>query len=174
MSKTVVIMGAAGRDFHVFNCCYRDNTDFNVVAFTATQIPHIDDRRYPASLAGSLYPDGIPIRPEEELEDLLKDEDIDEVVFAYSDVSLGYVDERRQKVEKHGVAFSTFDIDATMIPSDKPVIAITAIRTGCGKSQTSRRITHILRDLGLKTVAIRHPMPYGDLAKQAVQRFATA
>ena len=173
MSKTVLIMGAAGRDFHVFNCCYRDNADFKVVAFTATQIPHIDDRRYPASLAGSLYPDGIPIRPEEELETILEDDNVDEVVFAYSDVSLGYVDERRQRVEKHGVEFSTFDINATMIPSSKPVIAITAIRTGCGKSQTSRRITHILRDLGLNTVAIRHPMPYGDLAKQAVQRFAS-
>ena len=173
MSKTVVIMGAAGRDFHVFNCCYRDNDEYSVIAFTATQIPHIDDRRYPASLAGRLYPDGIPIRPEEELEGILREENVDEVVFAYSDVSFGYVDERRQIVEKHGVKFSTFDVDATMIPSGKPVIAITAIRTGCGKSQTSRRIAHILRDLGLKTVAIRHPMPYGDLAKQAVQRFAT-
>ena len=173
MSKTVVIMGAAGRDFHVFNCCYRDNAEFRVVAFTATQIPHIDDRRYPPSLAGDLYPDGIPIRPEEELEELLQEQDVDQVVFAYSDVSLEYVDERRRKVEGHGVRFSTFDIDATMIPSGIPVIAITAIRTGCGKSQTSRRITHILRDLGRKTVAIRHPMPYGNLAKQAVQRFAT-
>jgi len=173
MSKAVVIMGAAGRDFHVFNCCYRDNAEFRVVAFTATQIPHIEDRRYPASLAGDLYPEGISIRPEEELEAILEKEGVDEVVFAYSDVSLEYVDERRQKVEKHGVSFSTFDIDATMIPSSKPVIAITAIRTGCGKSQTSRRVTHILKDLGLTTVAIRHPMPYGDLAKQAVQRFAT-
>jgi predicted GTPase len=173
MSRTIVIMGAAGRDFHVFNCCYRDKPEFNVIAFTATQIPHIDDRRYPPSLAGSQYPDGIPIRPEEDLDDILRDNSVDEVVFAYSDVRLDYVDARRKKVESHGVTFSTFDVDATMLPSNKPVIAISAIRTGCGKSQTSRRVTHILKDLGKKTVAIRHPMPYGDLAKQAVQRFAT-
>jgi len=173
MAQSIVIMGAAGRDFHVFNCCYRDNPDFNIVAFTATQIPHIEDRRYPPSLAGSQYPDGIPIRDEDELDDILHNNDVDEVVFAYSDVSNDYVDARREKVEDHGIKFSTFDIDATMLPSNKPVIAISAIRTGCGKSQTSRRVTHILRDLGKTTVAIRHPMPYGDLAKQAVQRFAT-
>jgi len=173
MAQSIVIMGAAGRDFHVFNCCYRDNPDFNIVAFTATQIPHIEDRRYPPSLAGSQYPDGIPIRDEDELDDILQNNDVDEVVFAYSDVSNDYVDARREKVEGHGIKFSTFDIDATMLPSNKPVIAISAIRTGCGKSQTSRRVTHILRELGKKTVAIRHPMPYGDLAKQAVQRFAT-
>lgn len=172
MSRNIVIMGAAGRDFHVFNCCYRDNADFNVVAFTATQIPHIEDRQYPAALAGSQYPDGIPIHDEKELDSILQNNDIDEVVFAYSDVSTDYVDGKRKQVEGHGVTFSTFDIDATMIPSSKPVIAICAIRTGCGKSQTSRRVTHILKDLK-KTVAIRHPMPYGDLAKQAVQRFAT-
>lgn len=173
MSRNIVIMGAAGRDFHVFNCCYRDNADFNVIAFTATQIPHIEDRRYPSALAGSQYSDGIPIQDESELDDILSNNDVDEVVFAYSDVSNDYVDERRKKVEGHGVAFSTFDINATMIPSNKPVIAVCAIRTGCGKSQTSRRVTKILKDLGKKTVAIRHPMPYGDLAKQAVQRFAT-
>ena len=173
MSHRIVIMGAAGRDFHVFNCCYRHKPEFDVVAFTATQIPNIDDRRYPASLAGAQYPDGIPIRDEEELDDILLQEDIDEVVFAYSDVSLDYVDERRKKVEGHGVTFSTFDIDATMLPSNKPVVAITAVRTGCGKSQTSRRITDILRELGQKTVAVRHPMPYGNLASQAVQRFAS-
>jgi predicted GTPase len=166
-------MGAAGRDFHVFNCCYRDNPDFDVVAFTATQIPHIEDRRYPASLAGERYPDGIRIHPEEELNDLIKKNDVDEVVFAYSDVSLEYVDGHRKNVESQGATFSTFDVDATMLPSSKPVIAVCAVRTGCGKSQTSRRVTHILKDLGKKTVAIRHPMPYGDLAKQAVQRFAT-
>ena len=173
MSRNIIIMGAAGRDFHVFNCCYRDNPDYRVVAFTATQIPHIEDRRYPASLAGSLYPDGIPIFPEEELDALIDQHPIDEVVFAYSDVSNTYVDARRKQVGAHDVAFSTFDVDATMLPSSKPVIAISAIRTGCGKSQTSRRVTHILKDLGRKTVAIRHPMPYGDLAKQAVQRFET-
>jgi predicted GTPase len=173
MSRNIVIMGAAGRDFHVFNCCYRDNADFNVVAFTATQIPHIEDRQYPAALAGSQYPDGIPIHDEKELDSILQNNDIDEVVFAYSDVSNDYVDGKRKQVEGHDVTFSTFDVDATMIPSSKPVIAICAIRTGCDKSQTSRRVTHILKELGKKTVAIRHPMPYGDLAKQAVQRFAT-
>ena len=173
MSRKVVIMGAAGRDFHVFNCCYRDNADCAVVAFTATQIPHIEDRRYPAALAGAMYPDGIPIYPEEDLDELLSGKDIDEVIFAYSDVNLSYIEERRQKVETHGVTFSLFDVDASMLPSTKPVIAITAVRTGCGKSQVSRRITDILRELGKRTVAIRHPMPYGDLAKQGVQRFET-
>jgi len=173
MSRRIVIMGAAGRDFHVFNCLYRDNKDFCVVAFTATQIPHIEDRRYPAELAGSLYPEGIPIVPEDDLDRLLDVENIDEVIFAYSDVSVGYLAERHDRVTAKGVAFTTFDVDGSMLPSKKPVIAITAIRTGCGKSQVSRRIVDILRELGLKTVAIRHPMPYGDLAKQAVQRFAT-
>jgi predicted GTPase len=173
VSRKVIIMGAAGRDFHVFNCCYRDRPEFNVVAFTATQIPHIDDRRYPAELAGSLYPDGIPIEPEEELADLVRKHGVDDVVFAYSDVSQAYVDERRKRAEAAGARFTTFDIDATMLESNKPVIAVTAIRTGCGKSQTSRRVAAILRDAGKQVVAIRHPMPYGDLAKQAVQRFAT-
>ena len=173
MSRKVIIMGAAGRDFHVFNCCYRDNADYDVVAFTATQIPHIEDRRYPAALAGAQYPDGIPIHAEEELEGLISRHGVDDVVFAYSDVSNEYVDTRRKLVEATGAAFATFDVDATMLPSSKPVIAISAVRTGCGKSQTSRRVTHILKDLGKKTVAIRHPMPYGDLARQAVQRFAT-
>jgi predicted GTPase len=171
MQRRIVIMGAAGRDFHVFNCLYRDNPDVAVVAFTATQIPHIEGRRYPAGLAGAAYPDGIPIIPEEELYELLEREDIDEVVFAYSDVSIDYIDERRCKVEERGVAFSTFDIDGSMLPSKRPVIAITAVRTGCGKSQVSRRIVDILRGMNLKTVAVRHPMPYGDLEKQAVQRF---
>ncbi len=173
MSRKVVIMGAAGRDFHVFNAMYRDDPDTEIVAFTATQIPHIDGRRYPAELAGPLYPDGIPIFDEDEMGELLDDNTVDEVVFAYSDVSLDYVEERRQLVEAKGVAFSTFDVDASMLVSNKPVIAITAVRTGCGKSQVSRRITDILRDLGKKTVAIRHPMPYGDLARQKVQRFET-
>ena len=171
MSRKIIIMGAAGRDFHVFNCCYRGNPEVKVVAFTATQIPHIDDRRYPAVLAGPGYPDGIPIVPEELLDELLQNNEIDEVVFAYSDVHLDYVDQRRQQVTAHGVKFSLFDTDATMILARKPVIAITAVRTGCGKSQVSRRIAHILKDLGKKTVAIRHPMPYGNLAQQAVQRF---
>ena len=172
MSRNIVVMGAAGRDFHVFNCMYRDNEEFNVIAFSATQIPHIEDRRYPAELAGSIYPEGIPIVLEGELDALLDSGDVDEVVFAYSDVSNDYIAGKKAYVEGKGVVFSTFDIEASMIPSRKPVIAITAIRTGCGKSQVSRRVTDILRDLGLKTVAIRHPMPYGDLAAQAVQRFA--
>jgi len=173
MTRRIIIMGAAGRDFHVFNCRYRENPDVEVVAFTATQIPHIDDRRYPAELAGSAYPDGIPIRPEEELDALLSGGQIDEVVFAYSDVHFDYVDTRRKIVETHGVRFSLFDVDATMLPSLKPVIAVTAVRTGCGKSQVSRRIAHILLEMDKRPVAIRHPMPYGNLAKQAVQRFET-
>jgi len=173
MSRKLIIMGAAGRDFHVFNCCYRDNPDFEVVAFTAAQIPHIDDRRYPSALAGSLYPEGVPIFPEEELDNLLNGNAIDEVVFAYSDIDLDYIEKRRKRVESHGVIFSLFDVDASMLQSTKPVIAVTAVRTGCGKSQVSRRVTDILKQLGKKTVAIRHPMPYGDLTNQAVQRFET-
>ncbi|NNE09010.1 MAG: GTPase [Gemmatimonadetes bacterium] len=173
MKKRIIIMGAAGRDFHVFNCCYRDKPEYEVVAFTATQIPHIDDRRYPAALAGKLYPKGIPIVPEEDLGGLLDSEEIHEVIFAYSDIPQSHLDDIEMDVESRSVAFKPFDVDATMIPSKKPVIAVTAIRTGCGKSQTSRRVAKILTDMGKKTVAIRHPMPYGDLAKQAVQRFAT-
>jgi len=173
LSHKIIIMGAAGRDFHVFNCCFRDHGEVEVVAFTATQIPHIEERRFPAALAGSSYPNGIPIRPEEDIDRLLRENDVDEVVFAYSDVDLEYVEARRSRVESHGVRFSLFDIDATMLQSTKSVIAITAVRTGCGKSQVSRRITDVLKDLGKTTVAVRHPMPYGDLAKQAVQRFAT-
>jgi predicted GTPase len=165
-------MGAAGRDFHMFNCCYREDAESEVVAFTATQIPHIDDRRYPAELAGPRYPDGIPIYPESQLATLVSEQNVDEVVFAYSDIDFAYIDERRRTVERQGARFSLFDIDATMLPASKPVIAVTAVRTGCGKSQVSRRISHILRELGLRTVAIRHPMPYGNLARQAVQRFA--
>jgi predicted GTPase len=172
MTVKLLIMGAAGRDFHVFNCCFRNDPESTVLAFRAAQIPHIEDRVYPPQLAGPLYPDGIPICPEEDLDTLLEAGNLDEVVCAYSDVSLAYVDERRERVEAHGVAFSTFDVDATMLASSKPVIAVTAVRTGCGKSQTSRRITHILKDLGRKTAVVRHPMPYGDLARQAVQRFA--
>lgn len=173
MSHNIVIMGAAGRDFHVFNCCYRERPEFRVIAFTATQIPHIEGRAYPAALAGSGYPDGIPIVPEEELPGLLTDDEVDEVIFAYSDITMEYVDERRRLVESLGVNFSTFDVDATMLASSKPVIAVCAIRTGCGKSQTSRRVMDILKAQGKKVVVVRHPMPYGNLAAQAVQRFAT-
>jgi predicted GTPase len=171
MRRKLIIMGAAGRDFHVFNTCYRDDPDTEVVAFTATQIPHIDDRRYPAALAGPAYPDGIPIHTEDELASLIREHQVDEVVFAYSDVASAYVDTRRALVESHGARFSTFDVDRTMLSSSRPVIAVTAVRTGCGKSQTARRITSILKDLGKRTVVVRHPMPYGDLAAQAVQRF---
>lgn len=171
--RKVLIMGAAGKDFHVFNTCYRGQGDVRVVAFTATQIPHIDDRRYPPALAGDGYPDGIPIRPEEELQDLIREHGVDEVVFAYSDVHDDYVAERAKLARDAGAEFSTFDVDKTMIPSTKPVIAVCAVRTGCGKSQTSRWVVSKLREKGLSTIAIRHPMPYGDLAKQAVQRFAS-
>jgi predicted GTPase len=174
MARTrILILGAAGRDFHLFNTCYRDNADVEVVAFTATQIPFIDDRRYPAAIAGKLYPNGIPIHPEEELVDLLKNEKVDEAVFAYSDVSHSYVDEKRQLVEGAGVKFSTFDVDATMVESKKPVIAVCAVRTGCGKSQTTRKIGELLRAKDLRVAVVRHPMPYGDLVAQRVQRYDT-
>ncbi|MBT8078590.1 MAG: cyclic 2,3-diphosphoglycerate synthase [Gammaproteobacteria bacterium] len=173
MKSKIIVMGAAGRDFHVFNCCYRDRAEYDVVAITAAQIPHIEGRLYPAAIAGRLYPDGIPIRPEDELESLIRAHDADEVVFAYSDVSLAYVDQCRQRVESAGATFSTFDVDASMLEVRTPVIAVTAIRTGCGKSQTSRRVVQILRDLGKKAVVVRHPMPYGDLERQRVQRFAS-
>jgi len=173
MRRKIVIMGAAGRDFHLFNCVYRGDGNVDVVAFTATQIPHIENRRYPPSLAGQLYPAGIPIVPESELNTLLETPNLYEVVFAYSDVSLDYINERRDHVMSKGILFSTYDIDASMLPSRKPVIAVTAVRTGCGKSQVSRRITNILRDLGKRTVVMRHPMPYGDLSRQVVQRFGS-
>ena len=173
MTKTVLIMGAAGKDFHVFNTCYRENPDARVVAFTATQIPHIDDRRYPPSLSGPHHPDGIPIVPEDELVSQIEEHSVEEVVFAYSDVNDDYLAERRALVEGAGATFSMFEVDPTMIPSSKPVIAVVAVRTGCGKSQTSRKVVSLLREKGLKTISIRHPMPYGDLAAQAVQRFAT-
>ncbi len=171
MAKKILIMGAAGKDFHVFNTCLRDREEFEVVAFTATQIPNIEDRLYPPSLAGKLYPEGIPIRPEEDLVSLIKEKDVEEVIFAYSDVSYDYVAAKEKIVKDAGAAFKTFDVDPTMIPSKRPVIAICAVRTGCGKSQTTRYVMRILKELGKTCVAIRHPMPYGDLAKQAVQRF---
>ncbi len=171
--KKVIIMGAAGRDFHVFNTCYRNNPDVRIVAFTAEQIPHIDDRIYPPVLAGTQYPEGIPIHPESKLVDLIKEHQVSDVIFAYSDVSLETIQEKRSLVESAGANFNTFDIDATMIPSTKAVIAITAVRTGCGKSQTARRVDSLLHNAGYRTVAIRHPMPYGVLRKQVVQRFAT-
>ena len=173
MKKKVIIMGAAGRDFHNFNTYFRDNENYEVVAFTATQIPNIENRRYPPELAGKLYPQGIPIYPEEELPELIKKYDIDEVVFAYSDVSHEYVMHRASLVNANGADFVLMGPKHTMLKSDKPVIAVTAVRTGCGKSQTSRKVFRILRSFGLKVVSIRHPMPYGDLVKQKAQRFAS-
>lgn len=171
--KKIVIMGAAGRDFHNFNCLYRDNESVEVVAFTATQIPDIEGRRYPVELAGSLYPKGIPIVEEERLGELIEEHEVDEVVFAYSDVTHEHVMHAASFVNAMGPSFTLIGTQDTMLESAKPVIAICATRTGCGKSQTTRRVMEILKDLGKKVVAVRHPMPYGDLAKQAVQRFAT-
>lgn len=168
-----IIMGAAGRDFHNFNVIYRDHPKYNVVAFTATQIPNIDGRRYPASLAGDLYPGGIPIHPESDLEALIRTQKVDEVVFSYSDVPYNYVMDRCSLVNAAGADFKVLSATGTMIKSTKPVVAVCAVRTGSGKSQTTRRVADILRRMGLKVAAVRHPMPYGDLAKQKVQRFAT-
>ncbi len=171
--KKVLIMGAAGRDFHNFNTVYRDNADYRVVAFTATQIPDIAGRRYPSVLAGKLYPKGIPIYAEDELDELIARHKVDDVVFAYSDVPHEYVMHKASQVHAAGANFVLLGPDATMIPSRKPVISVCAVRTGSGKSQTSRKIATLLREKGRRVAAIRHPMPYGDLAKQAVQRFAT-
>lgn len=173
MRKKVIIMGAAGRDFHVFNTYFRDNDSYEVVAFTATQIPNIEGRKYPAVLAGKLYPDGIPIYPEEQLESLIKEHRTDQVVFAYSDVSHEEVMHKASLVLKAGADFRLMGPKNTMIKSSKPVISIGAVRTGVGKSQTTRRVCEILKKMGKRVVAIRHPMPYGDLSEQICQRFAT-
>ncbi len=170
--KNIIIMGAAGRDFHNFNTVYRDNKDYNVVAFTATQIPDIEGRKYPAVLAGKLYPKGIPIVAEEELPVLIDQHDVEEVIFSYSDVSYEYVMSISAVVNACGADFKLLGGQKTMIESKKPVVSICAVRTGCGKSQTTRKVCDELQKLGLKVVAIRHPMPYGDLAKQTAQRFA--
>jgi predicted GTPase len=171
--KKIIIIGAAGRDFHNFNVYYRNNPDYKVVAFTAAQIPDIAGRKYPASLAGELYPDGIPVYPQDELEQLIKTLDADACVFSYSDVPYTYVMSLGAKVNAAGAAFTMLGHKNTTIKSTKPVIAVGAVRTGCGKSQTSRRIAEILMANGLKVIAVRHPMPYGDLEAQKVQRFAT-
>lgn len=171
--RKTLIMGAAGRDFHDFNVVYRDDERSEVVAFTAAQIPNIDGRRYPASLAGKLYPKGIPIHPESELAALIAEHAVDEVVFAYSDVTYQHVMRCSSLVNAAGASFTVLGARQTMLASKKPVVSVCAVRTGCGKSQTTRRVAAILRGLGKKVVAIRHPMPYGDLAKQRVQRFAT-
>lgn len=173
MKRNVIIIGAAGRDFHNFNTFFRGNKDYNVVAFTANQIPDIDGRKYPTELAGKEYPAGIPIVAEEELPALIKKHKVDVCVFAYSDVPYNRVMGVSAIVNAAGADFWLLGTKDTMIKSTKPVIAIGATRTGCGKSQTSRRIIEILVGMGLKPVAVRHPMPYGDLVKQKVQRFAT-
>jgi predicted GTPase len=172
VKKNVIILGAAGRDFHNFNTYYRGNENYEVVAFTATQIPDIEGRKYPAELSGDLYPEGIPIYAEEELPKLIKDLKVDDCVFSYSDVSYQHVMAVSARVNAAGANFVLLGPKDTQIKSTKPVISVGAVRTGCGKSQTSRRIIELLMAKGLKVVAIRHPMPYGDLAAQKVQRFA--
>jgi len=173
MEKTkVLIMGAAGRDFHNFNTFYRDNEQYEVVAFTATQIPDIEGRKYPAELAGKLYPNGIDIHAEEDLVDLIKKHGVEEVVFSYSDVPYDYVMSKSSIVNAAGADFKFMGPERTMIKSTKPVVSICAVRTGCGKSQTTRRVSKLLQEAGKKVVAIRHPMPYGNLVEQKVQRFA--
>src|SRR5512143_162045 len=172
MAIKTLIMGAAGRDFHNFNTFFRGNKDYEVVAFTATQIPDIEGRVYPAELAGALYPKGIPIRAEEELPELIRKHQADQVIFAYSDVPHEYVMHKAALVNSLGADFRLMGTRNTQIKSTKPVVSICAVRTGAGKSQTTRRVSLILRELGYKVAAIRHPMPYGNLIRQEVQRFA--
>jgi len=172
MKKNVIIMGAAGRDFHNFNTFFRDNNLYQVVAFTATQIPDIEGRKYPAELAGRLYPEGIPIYSENDLAKLIKSMDVTEVYFSYSDTSYDYVMHKSADVMAAGASFTLLGPRETMIASQKPLISVCAVRTGVGKSQTSRKIALMLKEKGRKVVVIRHPMPYGDLVKQKVQRFA--
>jgi predicted GTPase len=172
MARRVLIMGAAGRDFHNFNTVYRDDPNADVVAFTATQIPFINDRRYPASLAGWRYPDGIQIYDESELVRLIGELDVDDVVFSYSDVSHEYVMHQASTVMAAGANFLLLGPDATMLQPSVPTVAVTAVRTGVGKSQTTRAVAGALKEAGKRVVAVRHPMPYGDLAAQAVQRYA--
>lgn len=168
----ILIMGAAGRDFHNFNVFYRGNKNYNVIAFTATQIPNIEGRKYPAELAGALYPQGIPIYPESDLLKLIKKEKIDQVLFSYSDISHQNIMEKASRVLAAGADFKLLGMKNSTIKSNKPIISVCAVRTGVGKSQTTRYVVKLLQDLGYKVASIRHPMPYGDLAKQAVQRFA--
>ena len=170
--RKIIIIGAAGRDFHNFNVFYRDNPAYNVAAFTAAQIPDIAGRKYPASLAGGLYPQGIPVYAQDDLEKLIKELDADECVFSYSDVPYNFVMSLSAKVNAAGADFTLLGYKNTMLKSVKPVIAVGAIRTGCGKSQTSRRIAEALIARNKKVIAVRHPMPYGDLEAQKVQRFA--
>lgn len=169
----VVIMGAAGRDFHNFNVCFRQDPNYEVLAFTATQIPHIDCRIYPLELSGPLYPQGIPIYPERELTSLIQERHVDQVIFAYSDISHEHVMHKASEVLAAGADFRLLSPRATMLKAGVPVISVCAVRTGSGKSQTSRRLSDILKGMGKKVVVVRHPMPYGQLAKQICQRFAT-
>ena len=169
--QRVLVAGAAGRDFHNFNLVYRGSADYEVVAFTATQIPHIDGRVYPAELAGALYPDGIPILPESALEELIREHEIDEVVFAYSDVTHEHVMHIGSRALAAGASYRLIAPRETMLRSSKPVVAICAVRTGSGKSQTTRHVAGLFRDAGKRVAVLRHPMPYGDLTKQVVQRF---
>jgi predicted GTPase len=170
--KNVIIIGAAGRDFHNFNTCFRDNENYNVVAFTANQIPDIDDRKYPAEFAGKLYPDGIPVYAEEDLPELIKKYRVNDCVFSYSDIPYQKVMAVSAIVNAAGANFVLLGPEDTMLKSVKPVIAVGAVRTGCGKSQTSRRVIELLMNRGLRVVAVRHPMPYGNLLSQKIQRFA--
>ena len=171
--RNVIIIGAAGRDFHNFNIFFRNNPNYNVIAFTAAQIPDIDERKYPPGLSGEMYPEGIPIHAEEDLEALIQKSKVDVCVFSYSDIPYHRVMNIGSRVNAAGANFLLLGHHETMLKSHKPVIAVGAVRTGCGKSQTSRRVIEILMEKGLKVVAVRHPMPYGDLRKQIVQRFAS-
>lgn len=172
LKKNVIIIGAAGRDFHNFNTCFRDNELYNVVAFTAAQIPDIDGRKYPKELAGSLYPEGIPIFAESDLPDLIRKYNVDDCIFSYSDIPYQKVMSISAIVNAAGANFVLLGPSDTMLQSSKPVIAVGAVRTGCGKSQTSRKVIELLMGKGIKVVAVRHPMPYGNLNEQKVQRFA--
>ena len=172
-ARRVLIMGAAGRDFHNFNVVYRDNPAYDVVGFTATQIPNITGRRYPPELAGARYPDGIPIYEEERIGELIPSLKVDLVVFAYSDVSHQHVMHKASQVIAAGADFTLLGFERTALKSIRPVVSVCAVRTGAGKSQTTRRVCLKLKERGRRVVAVRHPMPYGDLVKQRVQRFAT-
>jgi predicted GTPase len=172
-ARRVVIMGAGGRDFHNFNMYFKNRPEYQVIAFTATQIPGIDDRRYPPSLSGRRYPKGIPILPEEDLPEIVREHDVDEVVFAYSDVSHEYVMHKASWIASLGCDFRLMGPKFTMLKSRVPVIAVNAVRTGSGKSQTTRKVCEVLKERGLHVVVVRHPMPYGDLSRQGVQRFAS-
>ena len=173
MARRVLIMGAAGRDFHNFNVAYRNDRRYEVVAFTATQIPFIDDRKYPAELAGELYPDGIQIYPEDQLDRLIRDLQVEDVVFAYSDVSHEYVMHKASQVLAAGANFVLLGPRSTMLEATVPVVAVCAVRTGSGKSQTTRKVAETLKAAGKTSVVVRHPMPYGNLVAARVQRFET-